>query len=268
MKPKRKLQNMMIKEVSLVGAPANKQSFLFWKSDGNTTVEITTDGTKKGTSIKLNGEELDDISSFYMSMYECDDNVCCNFTRKVEAEDGFKRVESYTLSKGGIVMDKIQTILKSLFGDDFKIEKHENAEAVCKALEESLTVVQGYSNEMPDDLAKAIKGLANVAVQVIEEKKEVKTEPAANANAQVTQPANATTETQKGDDEVKKQLKDIADAITKMKEDNSQNADTFKKVTDRIENLEKKADSQVLKGQDANKINKGDTDDPFPSWKF
>lgn len=66
---RRRLRNIVVKEISYVDEPANMRKFLFWKRDGETPVQkakgvelvFSSDGTRTGTTLKVNGEALENV---------------------------------------------------------------------------------------------------------------------------------------------------------------------------------------------------------------
>lgn len=173
LKKSRKMKDIKLKEVSLVDRPANLRPFLMFKQDGKSesdsllkakkkiNIEITSDGTKSGTSITINKEKIDKLRSFNFSVWESDDEkaaVNCSYSKLIEEEGGFQRTETYYLAKGDSPMDeRIAKLLKTFFGDkEVKVEKSELNEATIVEIEKALTTINSYSEEMPDELVAAI----------------------------------------------------------------------------------------------------------------
>lgn len=175
MQKSRKLKDIEVRELSLVNDPANERKFLFVKSNKKKSVKldlgITSDGTVGGTVIKLNGEDLADVENFNFNLYNSlnngpDSPVGCSYSKLVDGDNGFKRSETFWLSKAkGISMDsELVELLKSLFGDevDFK-KKADIGEDALKAVKSALKTLGKYKDDFPDDLKKAIGTLAKYA---------------------------------------------------------------------------------------------------------
>jgi len=179
MEKSRKMKDIALKEVSLVDKPANKRSFLLFKQDGKSesqddsllkakkkiNIEIDSDGTKKGTKIKVNGDTIANMKSFNFSIWSeslDDSSVSCSYSKLVESEGGFQRTESYYLAKGDSPMDeRIVEILKKLFGEKItKFEKVELNEETIVEIVKALTIIEEYKDEFPTDLGSAIGLLA------------------------------------------------------------------------------------------------------------
>lgn len=169
-----KLKNIKINEVSMVDLPANKLPFLFFKSkDGQQIetfnkkkkmkIEIESDGTAKGTKISIDGKSLgvlrDFDFGFYGSSLNKDDNpIHCSYSKVVEAEDGFKRTETFYLSKGEIMNSKTLELLKAYFGEeDVDVKKKIDEKEIQKAL---ALITKEYQKDLPEDLEKAVGVLA------------------------------------------------------------------------------------------------------------
>lgn len=179
----RSLSDIDLEEVSLVDLPANKRKFLFFKSgkpedqkDGsgsinkedNLKISIESNGSKKGTKILVNGEEIEGMNSFYFSLYEdseISDNarISCSYTKAVEVEDGFKRTESYYLTKGDNPMDnEMKALLAELLGEDFDADEFAKSNDT-EAIKGALKLVAKYKSDFPDELVEAVKVLAKNA---------------------------------------------------------------------------------------------------------
>jgi len=123
----RRLKDIETKEVSLVKSPANELPFLFFKQKGKPqdgsllkkkvklNISIESDGTAKGTKVTINKDVMKNLRDFNFSFYgglSTDDNpVSCSYSKVVEATDGFKRTESFYLSKGNFEMDEIKKLV-------------------------------------------------------------------------------------------------------------------------------------------------------------
>lgn len=161
------LRDINVKEVSIVDAPANRRKWLFFKSDlkkADADIRIQSDGTLAGTKITVNGEEVEDLTSFYFSYYKPAedeelyiDPVSCSYTVKSGAEEGFQISETYNLSKAErkLKMDyaKLGAFVKALTGKEI-------TEDQLKKLDETalgqLNVLSQYAVQMPEELSKAV----------------------------------------------------------------------------------------------------------------
>ena len=177
----RKLKDIETTEISFVDEPATRKKFLFYKQAEKKTkqkmtkISIESDGTTRGTKIQINGEELEDIQSFSFSTWSnsVDENqpVSCSYSKFVEDEDGFKRSETFYLTKGDTNMDNvIQELLKSYEEEEVGIdfEKKLDKDAI-KAIKDAMATVNKYKGDFPDDLktalANVMKGIAKLSVE-------------------------------------------------------------------------------------------------------
>ena len=201
-KPKRKIEDIQIDEVSVVNAPANKQSFLFYKGavapeepklgklEEPVEVAISSDGTEEGTKIIVNGTEIENINDF--SFYYCKRNemgenpiINCSYGKIVESTDGFQRSETYWLTKNAKVESRkgdkpmlkteILNVLKKLAGvENYEfVCKKESKEDMQKNIKAALEVVDTYIDDMPDYLKTAVKALAEYAAMGMEAEEEM-----------------------------------------------------------------------------------------------
>ena len=173
--PKRgKLKDIKINEVSLVDKPANKLPFLFFKREGakesqfvkakkKIKIEIESNGTAKGTKILVNGDELGKLRdfSFYFYGNDAQSPVSCNYSKIVDDKDGFKRTETFYLSKGEIMNEKTLKALQTYLGkDDIDFEKKVGEEEIEKAL---TLISEHYKESFPEDLENAVGVIAKCA---------------------------------------------------------------------------------------------------------
>ena len=236
----RSMKDITLQEISYVDKPANKRGFLLFKRDGKSSgdsflkakkkikIEIESDGTKKGTTITVNGDKITGMKSFNFSVWsESTDDaaVSCSYSKLVESEGGFQRTESYYLAKGDVPMDKrLEKLLKQLFGDkEVKLEKSELNEKTIVELEKALTTINEYREDMPSDLIAAI-GLA--AIHAGQGYKEP--EPVEKAGAKLSKDTVA-------------KLKSIIEAATAMlpKEKDGNDDGTTQKSDDNTTELQK-----------------------------
>jgi len=285
MKKTNELSDMKIEEISLVEKPANKKSFLFFKSADKTNKEagdlkiaIESDGTVEGTKIQVNGAKIEDMNAFNFSFYvpeqgiEGNPSLSCSYSKIVEEEDGFKRSELYYLAKGATEMNKeLIELLKQLFGDEsYTFTKEELSADAVKALKEALATIVKYKDEYPDELLGAVKTLAKYATK--EEKSDVtKTNVDATKVVDpvvvvpVVDPAIKVEPVIKVDPvvELTKVVTDLKDQITKdTKDSKDQLAKDIAGLVTRLDQVEKSTGTKKsIEGQDTN----SDSVDLFPS---
>jgi hypothetical protein len=160
------LRNIKVKEVSIVDAPATRRTWLFLKSDVKKTdadIRITSDGTHEGTKLTVNGEEIEDLKSFYFSYFKPAegeelyiDPLSCSYTVSSDAEGGFQHEETYNLAKGeDRKMDfvKLGAFVKALTGKDVTEEQFKKMD---ETTQHELFVLSQYEGQMPTDLSKAV----------------------------------------------------------------------------------------------------------------
>jgi hypothetical protein len=272
---KRKLSDIELEEVSLVGRAANKRKFLVCKAE-KLEIGIVTDGTSEGTEVKVNGEELKEITNFYFS-YSGDQNmgmgvpyVTCNYAKVVEFQDGFKRTETYWLSKGESMNAELEKALKELIGkaDQVFVQKELSEEAI-KAIKDALTAVNKYKADFPDDLKSAVEILAEYAASGYgyPEKKSAspqpQPQPAKKDDSVLTnsQPKPVTA------DEVKGLIEAMAKSQKESLDKLTQSVGEFKVRLDKVES--NTAVRKGIEGQDGDDDKGGGDDkDPFPSLKI
>jgi hypothetical protein len=179
----RELKDIKLKEVSFVDKPANQRSFLFFKREHERIVkllekakkikiEIESDGTANGTKVIINGDDLGELRDFNFNFWKGNDEkspVACSYSKVVDSEGGFKRTETFHLSKGNNVMDEktLKALQKYLGVDNVNFEKSDDEEALQKAI---VLITKNYKESFPQDLEKAVAVLAKCAVGRIEEK--------------------------------------------------------------------------------------------------
>lgn len=166
MKP-RILKDIHAKEVSLVGKAANNKVFLFAKQK-NFKITIDSDGTNKGTSIFVNGENIGEIQSFNFSIYNSSGGlevagspINCSYSKLVDNKDGFKRSEQYYLSKGVSVMKntQIEKTVQDYFGDGEVIDFTKKVacdDEIVAEVNNAIILISKYKPEFPEDLANAV----------------------------------------------------------------------------------------------------------------
>lgn len=245
----RKLRDITLKELSFVDKPANMLPFLFFKREGSQSVEllqkakkkikieIESDGSVKGTTITVNGDKLGELKSFDFCFWgnEPKSTVSCSYSKVVESEGGFKRTESYYLTKGEIMLDeKTLKSLESYLGvEKVDFEKKASDEEIQVAMK---LIEKNYKESFPEDLEKAIGVLAKCAVGSLVKADEDDVQKAgakfsrdtlkkltaivAAAQSLLEGGKQSTEKSNKDDDEkteLAKQLKEITDSISEMK---------------------------------------------------
>jgi len=153
MKNKRALKDMNIEEVSIVDKGANRKKwFLIKREDGQITeLTIKTDGTANGTGLTVNGEEVDDLKSFWFMLWPSDDfddgMMSGSFT--VNETDGaeFDRETTFNLKKGMNTME-LKDVLKKLNVDPASL-----SEELTKDLE---NLIQFVDMMPPENGASAL----------------------------------------------------------------------------------------------------------------
>jgi hypothetical protein len=286
MKPARKLFDIKPSEVSIVGKPANQVKFLTFKDDGKLEVNIISDGTPAGTIIKVNGEEIKDLSSLSIWYQKPLPNapagsiygpaLSCSYSKVVNMENGFAQTETFTLNKGDCMDKELEKLLKSYFGDKWAVAKKDLTEEAVKALKDALTSVNKYKDEFPDELKSAVGVLADYASSGYgypekketdeEKKKRLEAEAAAAAAAKKGDDAvSKIAETLKAD--IAKSVADLTKAVTDSTEASKKMATDVSDLAKRLEVVEKTA--QVRKGVEGqDTANNGDNANPkdnFPS---
>jgi len=177
------LKDIKINEVSMVDLPANKLPFLFFKQkDGNRVasiskkklnIEIESDGTTKGTTVSIDGKSLGKLRDFSFSFWSTakgGEPVSCSYSKVVEDEGGFKRTETFYLTKGKVMNKELLKALQEYLGtEDIDFEKKVGEEEIQKALE---LITKEYKESLPGDLAEAVGLIAKTAANSFAAKKE------------------------------------------------------------------------------------------------
>jgi len=272
--PKQRLFNIKPDEVSFVKKPATGRPFLLCKADGTKlAVQFESDGTNEGTSIVINGEKLEDASSFYLSydsLITCSGstgpNLNCSYSKVVETEDGFQRTESYVLArtKGDDKMDELVKVLKEYLEiKDDKVEvliaKADLSEKAVEALKKALEILKKYKADFPDDLKEAVDTISKYAVSYYgygsPEKDDKDTNVSKEDDKSKSQPAS-----EAKDARVDQLVTQVAE-LTKSLE-------AVKTLQDRLTAVEKVTTvSKTIVGQDQNQdgANQSDPKDKFKS---
>ena len=170
MEAKRKLKNIIVKEVSFVDKPANLRPFLFWKRDEEAvadpvavekkfqklSVSFDSDGTVEGTKLTINGSDVTQLLSFGVNASKMGDEfgLYCSYTQtaKGEANGGFRPTYTYTLTKAQDA------------GEAEKVEAEGNTTTVvAKALDADVATVKDYLSDMPPALRASVENLVGAA---------------------------------------------------------------------------------------------------------
>ena len=278
----RKLSGIKINEVSLVDLPANKQSFLFFKREGSKQgdpvvkakkikIAIESDGTVGSTTISVNGKKVSNLRSFDFSFYGTDpkQSIHASYSKESSDGDGFKRTETYYLSKGDVMKSELLKALQKFLGtDDVDFEKKVNEDEIQKALE---LITDQYQDSFPADLEEAVGLIAKRAIDRDEDESDGNTDDdkedlkkaGAKFSKDVLKKLQAVmaamdalktvlpdTSTQKSadgtTDELSKQIAELSEAVAKMsgiqktekKTDPAELLKSIKTLSDRVKEME------------------------------
>lgn len=265
--PKREITDMQIEEVSIVDAPANKQPFLFFKdADGvmnaekklenPVTIMINTDGTQENTKIMVNDEEMKEIDSFYFSYLkpraDMMDGSCiqCSYSKVVEEDGGFQRIENYWLAKNAVVKAD---------------EKEMDPDDMMMKIKEACDVIKNYEEDFPTDLKDAIEFIKSCANGTIKPKKEAE-ENIETPEAEVTkenvsvenspnvvkaEEVENVSKSEESNDVVLKALAGITDSINSLKDAVNKGQEVVEGIDSRLSKVEKSSNGrQSIEGQD------------------
>jgi hypothetical protein len=198
----RKLKDIDVSELSLVRKGANKKKYVIMKNDGTTVelekddvaISISSDGTVKGTVVRINNSEISNVRDFNFGFYAPSggENVENGWVNKVDLSytldtgvvGGFKQSSNYRLVKNNgevsNVLDKakLNGMLKEYLGEEVKLEEVKKSEEELASVEKSLNTVNEYKEEFPPELKDAIGIIAKHAcgsfgVEKADEKKPV-----------------------------------------------------------------------------------------------
>lgn len=194
------LKNIDIGELSFTkGLGANKKKYAFVKNDktvgpkcivkiikADLAISIKSDGTAKGTKIRVNGRRIDGLKDFSFSLYDYGEEkivpgfgpggvsttedkgyINCSYTLKGKERNGFKVSNMYYLMKSDMEVKeemKVKELLKQYFGEDVKLEKEES-----EAIEKSLETIGEYKESFPEELRDSIGVIVKTALLETEE---------------------------------------------------------------------------------------------------
>ena len=176
----RVLTDLDLEEVSLVGKAANQRKFLFVKDAGGDVafqvskekklkIEVDSDGTANGTTVKINDEDLGKLTAFNFDLWKSLDskdkvNIHCSYTKVVESEGGFERSETFRLSKGDHTVDeKIAKMLAEYYGTEQELISKADGDSVTAVVTALETINKHYKGTFPEDLGKAVGVLGEFA---------------------------------------------------------------------------------------------------------
>jgi len=292
----RKMKDITLKEVSLVDKPANKRPFLLFKQEGKPSdgsllkakkkinIEIESDGTKKNTTVTVNGEKIANMKSFNFSVWSespDDSSVSCSYSKLVESEGGFQRTESYYLAKGDSPMDeRIKKIIEKTFGEKItKFEKAEFNEATITEIVKALETIEGYKDDFPTDLGAAIGLIAIHAGQGYKPTEKADSEKVDKASDEQTKKletliaeAQALLPTKKADtsktddnsSELKQTVEDLAKSVAAItgQLEKKETSDQLTTITEQLTDVSKRL--KTIEGQPAG-TKKSLEEDPAPA---
>ena len=290
------LKDIKINEVSMVDLPANKLPFLFFKQkDGNRVasiskkklnIEIESDGTTKGTTVSIDGKSLGKLRDFNFSFWSTakgGEPVSCSYSKVVEDEGGFKRTETFYLTKGKVMNKELLKALQEYLGtEDIDFEKKVGEEEIQKALE---LITKEYKESLPGDLAEAVGLIAKTAANSFAAKDEDVNKAGAKFSKDVLKKLKAvlasvealksilpdmTEKSDSGDndtkvDELTKQIAELKEVIAK-KDANDDLAKTLENLQKQVEALEKDGVQKTsLTDQDTNDADSKEKNEK-PKW--
>jgi len=279
-KPKRKMIVIQPTEVSIVDRPANLTKFLVMKSDGSLEITISSDGTPEGTLIKVNGEEIKDLTSLNIWYNKplpdapansvCGPALSCSYSRVVNIENGFAQTETFTLNKGDTQMNKeLEALLKTYFGNKWVVKKADLSEDAIKALKEALALINKYKADFPEELTGAVGVLADFAAS--EFSSPVKAEETPEEKKKRLEAEVAAAAAKKGDieksDALTKSITELTKSVNDSNEANKKLVSDLTEITKRLEVVEKAAPGSnvITTTDDKNKGKNTDMVDHFPS---
>ena len=274
------LRNMEIEEISVVTRAANKKKFLFLKQDEEKRIEITSDGTREGTVIRINSRVIEQPEGIAFNLYRDFENkgqyhVDCSYTQIQTESDGTEHVVSYTVRKEDSMNKDLMKQLKEYFGKDFEFAKVEQDENTVATLVGLIEKINTYSADYPDDLRESIGSLMEYAIsgygvektedpvnedkkvdEAEEEKEEEVSEEAGEDQTDATAEAEAEKKVEAEKAERKKFEEGVSDALAKIME----GQETLSK---RLEVVEKTAGTRKSIADEENEDKS--IENPYPS---
>ena len=205
---------------------------------------MESDGTLEGTTITVNGKEVEGLTSFYFNYHKPEgdeelyyDPISCNYTVSSDSEDGFESI-TYSLNKAEekLKMDyaKLGAFVKALTGTEIAEEQFKKMD---QAKQDELHVLSQYAVQMPQDLSKAIGHFLKSALAVPDDKP---------ADKPDDKPADKPADADDEPDDMKEliALKDRLEALIAGKKPNPEDVNKailakMQEVSERIATLEK-----------------------------
>ena len=191
------LTEIEVDEVSLVGAPANGRRFLFTKA-ADMEFTIKTDQTFGGTTISVNGEELEGLDSFYLSINDVSKEdqeewgatpVSGSWSLKESSADGVEQRTIFSLQSDEVKKMEKSDVIK-LIKSDYGIDITEaDFDALSDDKQVSLTGFATFSKAMPEPFKKA--QATAIAEMVKADEKPPEETPAAGAETPPETPPEA-----------------------------------------------------------------------------
>jgi len=292
-----KLVDMDIDEVSVVTKPANKRKFLFYKNteelenakpmfekESEIDLEITSNGTREGTILKLNGTVVPTPEAIWFSLYEVYEKpgtyrVEASYTQK-ENVDGIEVSQTYMLRKENTMIDSIIDQLKEMFGKDFEVEQVEKNEETLSTLIKALEVTDSYKSDFPEELGNALTILAKYALSGYVVEKEVEQKPEDEGAEKQESEDEKPEEAEKQESEEEKPEEDttnatevdksaeIMEGVSKVAESVSTISKSIEKITEAIGNLEERIETVEKTVGTSKQVTEDEAPefvDPYPS---
>ena len=266
------LKEIDIGELSLTkGLGANKKKYAFIKNDkpidpkcivkiikADLAITIKSDGTAKGTKIRVNGRKIEGLKDFTFSLYDYGEEkieagfgpgavsttedkgyINCSYTLKGKERNGFKVSNTYYLMKSDMeVKEEMVTseVLKQYFGKDVELKK-EDAEAIEKSLE----IINEYKESFPEELKDSVGVIMKTALLEAEPKSSEESEDEPEEKTDV------------GEEESEEEEEEGGDKITKLSDDKI--SKIVKKVVKELESKKsgKKVEKKEVVGKEVEK---------------
>ncbi len=189
---RRRLKNIHVDEVSWVDNPANQIPFLFFKSLGDTirvekefkSVSLTFEAkdSPQDTKLTINGKDIADptgLSLFYSPMGDDKVSIFLEYSQdSTESKDGFKTTTTNRLvkNKDGIIPQGDNTEVQEAAEEDLEVLKcllgvipNDIDASLAKALSPHVEKINIYGDDLPADLAEAVKQVVKLAANTVED---------------------------------------------------------------------------------------------------
>ena len=182
MAKRRKLDEIIVEEVSIVDKAANKRRFMFIKRDADgeeiellkadTDITIKSDGTSGGTKITINGREIKRVHEASFAFFDNPDSTDGDsnpvYFRYVtsaagKSSGGFRQSKTFVLAKAEVVektehaTEEDLATIGAFVGEDIDVESIDGDRAASIA--KSLSVAEDYLDVAPAEFRGAIKEL-------------------------------------------------------------------------------------------------------------